>query len=142
PSIGLHQRDNDRLLKTLVNLRDQGNSVLVVEHDEDAIRHADYVFDMGPGAGVHGGTVVSHGTPDQIAADPKSLTGQYLSGEREIAVAAERRKGNGRSVTVVGATGNNLKNVDAGFPLGKFVCVTGVSGGGKSTLTIETLFKT
>lgn len=142
PSIGLHQRDNDRLLQTLMNLRDQGNSVIVVEHDEDAIRHADYVFDMGPGAGVHGGTVVSHGTPDQIAADPNSLTGQYLSGAREITVPSERRKGTGKSVTVVGATGNNLKNVDAGFPLGKFICVTGVSGGGKSTLTIETLFKT
>ncbi|MDP5305810.1 excinuclease ABC subunit UvrA [Paracoccus spongiarum] len=142
PSIGLHQRDNDRLLRTLMNLRDQGNSVLVVEHDEDAIRHADYVFDMGPGAGVHGGTVVSQGTPDQIAADPASLTGQYLSGAREIAVPAERRKGNGRKVSVVRATGNNLKAVTADFPLGKFVCVSGVSGGGKSTLTIETLFKT
>ncbi|WP_411956634.1 excinuclease ABC subunit UvrA [Paracoccus homiensis] len=142
PSIGLHQRDNDRLLRTLMNLRDQGNSVLVVEHDEDAIRHADYVFDMGPGAGVHGGTVVSHGTPDQIAADANSLTGQYLSGAREIAVPTERRKGNGKKVSVVKATGNNLKNVTAEFPLGKFVCVTGVSGGGKSTLTIETLFKT
>ncbi|CAM3460349.1 excinuclease ABC subunit UvrA [Paracoccus nototheniae] len=142
PSIGLHQRDNDRLLTTLMNLRDQGNSVLVVEHDEDAIRHADYVFDMGPGAGVHGGTVVSHGTPDQIAADPNSLTGQYLSGKRAIEVPAERRKGNGKKVTVVKATGNNLKNVTADFPLGKFVCVSGVSGGGKSTLTIETLFKT
>jgi excinuclease ABC subunit A len=142
PSIGLHQRDNDRLLRTLMNLRDQGNSVLVVEHDEDAIRHADYVFDMGPGAGVHGGTVVSHGTPDQIAADPASLTGQYLSGQREIAVPSDRRNGNGKKVSVVKATGNNLKNVTADFPLGKFVCVTGVSGGGKSTLTIETLFKT
>jgi excinuclease ABC subunit A len=142
PSIGLHQRDNDRLLRTLMNLRDQGNSVLVVEHDEDAIRHADYVFDMGPGAGVHGGTVVSQGTPDQIAADPASLTGQYLSGARAIAVPDERREGNGKKVTVVKATGNNLKEVTAEFPLGKFVCVSGVSGGGKSTLTIETLFKT
>ncbi|MFC0202434.1 excinuclease ABC subunit UvrA [Paracoccus rhizosphaerae] len=142
PSIGLHQRDNDRLLTTLMNLRDQGNSVLVVEHDEDAIRHADYVFDMGPGAGVHGGTVVSHGTPDQIASDPNSLTGQYLSGTRAIDVPSERRKGNGKKITVVKATGNNLKNVTADFPLGKFVCVSGVSGGGKSTLTIETLFKT
>ena len=142
PSIGLHQRDNDRLLKTLMNLRDQGNSVLVVEHDEDAIRHADYVFDMGPGAGVHGGTVVSKGTPAEIAADPASLTGQYLSGTREIAVPKDRRKGKGKAVTVVGATGNNLKDVTAEFPLGKFVAVTGVSGGGKSTLTIETLFKT
>jgi len=142
PSIGLHQRDNDRLLTTLKGLRDQGNSVLVVEHDEDAIREADYVFDMGPGAGVHGGRVVSHGTPAQIAADPVSLTGQYLSGAREISVPAERRKGNGKKLSVVEACGNNLKNVTADFPLGKFVCVTGVSGGGKSTLTIETLYKT
>jgi excinuclease ABC subunit A len=142
PSIGLHQRDNDRLLSTLKNLRDAGNTVLVVEHDEDAIRVADYVFDMGPGAGVHGGAVVSHGTPEQIMADPASLTGQYLSGAREIAVPKTRRKGSGKKLTVVGATGNNLKNVTADFPLGKFVCVTGVSGGGKSTLTIETLFKT
>ncbi|CUH48308.1 excinuclease ABC subunit UvrA [Ruegeria atlantica] len=142
PSIGLHQRDNDRLLGTLKNLRDQGNTVIVVEHDEEAIREADYVFDIGPGAGVHGGQVVSKGTPDQIAADAASMTGQYLSGTREISVPAERRKGNKKKVTVVKATGNNLKNVTAEFPLGKFVCVTGVSGGGKSTLTIETLFKT
>ncbi|NGQ92090.1 excinuclease ABC subunit UvrA [Rhodobacter sp. HX-7-19] len=142
PSIGLHQRDNDRLLTTLKNLRDQGNTVLVVEHDEDAIREADYVFDIGPGAGVHGGRVVSHGTPEQVAADPVSLTGQYLSGQREIAVPKTRRKGSGKKLTVVGATGNNLKDVTVDFPLGKFVCVTGVSGGGKSTLTIETLFKT
>ncbi|WP_121061854.1 excinuclease ABC subunit UvrA [Chachezhania antarctica] len=142
PSIGLHQRDNDRLLGTLKSLRDQGNTVIVVEHDEEAIREADYVFDIGPGAGVHGGQVVSHGTPDHIAADPASLTGQYLSGTREIPVPAERRKGNGKSITVVKATGNNLQEVTADFPLGKFVCVAGVSGGGKSTLTIETLFKT
>ena len=142
PSIGLHQRDNDRLLGTLKNLRDQGNSVLVVEHDEDAIRHADYVFDMGPGAGVHGGRVVSQGTPDDIAADPASLTGQYLSGNRAVPVREKRRKGSGKKVTVVKACGNNLKDVTVDFPLGKFVCVTGVSGGGKSTLTIETLFKT
>ncbi|MBV0890466.1 excinuclease ABC subunit UvrA [Paracoccus sp. Z118] len=142
PSIGLHQRDNDRLLDTLKGLRDAGNSVIVVEHDEDSIRHADYVFDMGPGAGVHGGTVVSKGTPDEIAADPASLTGQYLSGEREIPVPRERRAGNGKAVTIEGATGNNLKDVTVDFPLGRFVCVTGVSGGGKSTLTIETLFKT
>jgi excinuclease ABC subunit A len=142
PSIGLHQRDNDRLLTTLKRLRDTGNTVLVVEHDEDAIREADYVFDMGPGAGVHGGRVVSHGTPAQVAADPASLTGQYLSGAREISVPKSRRKGNGKTLTVVGATGNNLKNVTAEFPLGKFVCVTGVSGGGKSSLTIETLYKT
>ncbi len=142
PSIGLHQRDNGRLLETLKNLRDQGNTVIVVEHDEEAIREADYVFDIGPGAGVHGGEVVAHGRPEEVAANPASLTGQYLSGEREIPVPATRREGNGKAVTVVGATGNNLQNVTASFPLGKFVCVTGVSGGGKSTLTIETLFKT
>ncbi|CAD0185769.1 Excinuclease ABC subunit A [Ruegeria sp. THAF57] len=142
PSIGLHQRDNDRLLGTLKNLRDQGNTVIVVEHDEEAIREADYVFDIGPGAGVHGGQVVSQGTPSEIAADAASMTGQYLAGTREISVPAKRRKGNKKKVTVVKATGNNLKNVTAEFPLGKFVCVTGVSGGGKSTLTIETLFKT
>jgi len=142
PSIGLHQRDNDRLLTTLKNLRDQGNTVIVVEHDEEAIREADYVFDIGPGAGVHGGQVVSHGSPKHVASDPNSLTGQYLSGKREISVPAERRKGNGKKLTVVNAVGNNLKNVTVDYPLGKFVCVTGVSGGGKSTLTIETLFKT
>ena len=142
PSIGLHQRDNDRLLTTLKNLRDQGNTVIVVEHDEDAIREADYVFDIGPGAGVHGGQVVSHGTPEHVAADPNSLTGQYLSGKREISVPTTRREGNGKKVTVVNAVGNNLQNLTVDFPLGKFVCVTGVSGGGKSTLTIETLFKT
>ncbi len=142
PSIGLHQRDNDRLLTTLKNLRDAGNTVLVVEHDEDAIREADYVFDMGPGAGVHGGHVVSHGTPQQVADDPNSVTGLYLSGKREVRVPKARRKGNGKKLVVVGATGNNLKNVTAEFPLGMFVCVTGVSGGGKSSLTIETLFKT
>ncbi|HDR28545.1 excinuclease ABC subunit UvrA [Rhodovulum sp.] len=142
PSIGLHQRDNGRLLTTLKNLRDQGNSVLVVEHDEEAIREADYVLDLGPGAGVHGGMIVSRGTPAEIMADPASVTGQYLSGAREITVPATRRQGNGKKITVVKATGNNLKNVTVDFPLGKFVCVTGVSGGGKSTLTIETLFKT
>lgn len=142
PSIGLHQRDNDRLLTTLKNLRDQGNTVIVVEHDEDAIREADYVFDIGPGAGVHGGQVVAHGTPEQLAADPASVTGQYLSGVREISVPTERRKGNGKKIKVVKANGNNLKDVTVDFPLGKFVCVSGVSGGGKSTLTIETLFKT
>ena len=142
PSIGLHQRDNDRLLTTLKNLRDQGNSVLVVEHDEDAIRHADYVYDMGPGAGVHGGRIVSHGTPAQVQADPASLTGQYLSGARQIPVRSDRRKGNGKKLVVSGACGNNLKQVTAEFPLGLFLCVTGVSGGGKSTLTIETLYKT
>jgi excinuclease ABC subunit A len=142
PSIGLHQRDNDRLLLTLKNLRDQGNTVIVVEHDEEAIREADYVFDIGPGAGIHGGQVVSHGTPEQVAADPNSVTGQYLTGVRQIAVPATRRKGNKKKVQVVKATGNNLQNITVDFPLGQFVCVTGVSGGGKSTLTIETLFKT
>ncbi|WP_421904306.1 excinuclease ABC subunit UvrA [Mameliella sp.] len=142
PSIGLHQRDNSRLLDTLKNLRDQGNTVLVVEHDEEAIREADYVFDIGPGAGVHGGQVVSKGTPEEVAGDPASMTGQYLSGTREISVPDKRRKGNKKKLKVVKATGNNLKEVTVDFPLGKFVCVTGVSGGGKSTLTIETLFKT
>ncbi|MCF6443636.1 excinuclease ABC subunit UvrA [Nereida sp. MMG025] len=142
PSIGLHQRDNDRLLTTLKNLRDQGNTVIVVEHDEEAIREADYVFDIGPGAGVHGGHVVAKGTPAQIAKNKKSVTGQYLTGAREIPFSADRRKGNKKKITVKKATGNNLQNVTVDFPLGKFVCVTGVSGGGKSTLTIETLFKT
>lgn len=141
PSIGLHQRDNDRLLTTLKNLRDQGNTVIVVEHDEEAIREADYVFDIGPGAGVHGGQVVAKGTPQDIMATEDSITGQYLIGQKEIAVPAKRRKDKGKKLTVVNATGNNLQNVTADFPLGQFVCVTGVSGGGKSSLTIETLFK-
>ena len=142
PSIGLHQRDNDRLLTTLKNLRDQGNTVIVVEHDEEAIRAADHVLDIGPGAGVHGGRIVAEGPPEAIAADPASLTGQYLSGVREVPTPARRRPGSGKSVTVQKATGNNLRDVTAEFPLGRFVCVTGVSGGGKSTLTLETLFKT
>ena len=142
PSIGLHQRDNDRLLTTLKNLRDQGNTVIVVEHDEEAIREADYVFDIGPGAGVHGGQVVAKGTPAEIMANEESVTGDYLAGRRAIEVPKLRRDGNGKEVTVVKATGNNLQSVTASFPLGKFVCVSGVSGGGKSTLTIETLFKT
>ncbi|WP_224815110.1 excinuclease ABC subunit UvrA [Hasllibacter sp. MH4015] len=142
PSIGLHQRDNDRLLTTLKNLRDQGNTVIVVEHDEEAIREADYVFDIGPGAGVHGGEIVAQGSVDQIIATKGSVTGDYLAGRREISVPATRRKGNKKKLSVVKATGNNLQSVTADFPLGKFVCVTGVSGGGKSTLTIETLFKT
>ncbi|MDG1377564.1 MAG: excinuclease ABC subunit UvrA [Yoonia sp.] len=141
PSIGLHQRDNDRLLTTLKNLRDQGNTVIVVEHDEEAIREADYVFDIGPGAGVHGGRVVSEGTPAQVMADQNSLTGQYLTGARRIEIPATRRKATKKKLTVVKATGNNLQNVTVDYPLGQFVCVTGVSGGGKSTLTIETLFK-
>ncbi|MGC8203464.1 excinuclease ABC subunit UvrA [Aliiroseovarius sp. PTFE2010] len=142
PSIGLHQRDNDRLIGTLKNLRDQGNTVIVVEHDEEAIREADYVFDIGPGAGVHGGQVVAQGTPADIAADSASITGQYLTGTREIPVPETHRTGNEKKVTVVKASGNNLKDVTVEFPLGEFVVVSGVSGGGKSTLTIETLFKT
>ncbi|WP_018634026.1 excinuclease ABC subunit UvrA [Neomegalonema perideroedes] len=141
PSIGLHQRDNDRLLITLRNLRDQGNTVIVVEHDEDAIRSADYVLDMGPGAGVRGGEVVAAGTPAEIEASPQSLTGQYLSGARRIEVPETRRKGSGARLKVIGASGNNLKNVDLEIPLGCFVAVTGVSGGGKSTLILETLHK-
>ena len=142
PSIGLHQRDNDRLLTTLVRLRDLGNTVLVVEHDEDSIRLADYVIDMGPGAGVHGGMVVAAGTPDQIIASDASLTGQYLSGKKEIAVPDKRRKAKkGRFVRVEGASGNNLHDVNVDFPLGVLTCVTGVSGGGKSTLVLETLWK-
>ena len=142
PSIGLHQRDNGRLLKTLENLRDQGNTVIVVEHDEEAIRTADYVLDIGPGAGVHGGKIIAHGTPKKVEKTKGSITGDYLSGKKEITVPVDRRKGNGKSITVSGATGNNLKNVTVDYPLGTFTCVTGVSGGGKSTLTIETLFKT
>ncbi|MBV8061808.1 MAG: excinuclease ABC subunit UvrA [Alphaproteobacteria bacterium] len=141
PSIGLHQRDNDRLLATLKRLRDLGNTVLVVEHDEDAIRAADYLIDMGPGAGVHGGQVVACGTPAEVQKNPNSLTAQYLNGTRQIPVPAERRKGSGKSIEVQGASGNNLQNITARFPLGTFTCVTGVSGGGKSTLVIETLYK-
>ncbi|NIY74398.1 excinuclease ABC subunit UvrA [Thalassospira sp. HF15] len=141
PSIGLHQRDNDRLLETLKRLRDLGNTVLVVEHDEDAIRAADYVVDMGPGAGIHGGRIVAEGTPEQIQQNPDSLTGKYLVGVEQIAVPKERRKGNGKAITIKGATANNLQGIDVDFPLGKFICVTGVSGGGKSSLVIETLYK-
>jgi excinuclease ABC subunit A len=142
PSIGLHQRDNERLLATLRRLRDLGNTVLVVEHDEDAIRAADHLVDIGPRAGAAGGQVVAQGTPAEVAANPASLTGDYLAGRRRIEVPASRRKlDRKRQVRVVGATGNNLKGVSAGIPLGSFTCVTGVSGGGKSTLVIETLFK-
>ena len=142
PSIGLHQRDNDRLLATLVRLRDLGNTVLVVEHDEEAILLADYVVDMGPGAGVHGGQVVASGTPADVMANPASLTGQYLSGALEIAVPPLRRKAKkDRFIRVENATGNNLRDVTVKFPLGVLTCVTGVSGGGKSTLVLETLWK-
>ena len=134
PSIGLHQRDNARLLETLKRLRDLGNTVIVVEHDEDAIRAADYVVDVGPGAGVHGGKIVAEGTPADIMANPNSLTGQYLNGVREIAVPERRPKNPRRALKLIGARGNNLKNVTAEIPLGLFTCVTGVSGGGKSTL--------
>ena len=142
PSIGLHQRDNERLLVTLRRLRDLGNTVLVVEHDEEAIRAADHLIDMGPAAGLHGGEVVAFGTPDAVAANPKSLTGAYLSGRRSIPVPAVRRPVDAkRMLTLVGATGNNLKNVTARIPLGTFTVVTGVSGGGKSTLIVDTLYK-
>jgi excinuclease ABC subunit A len=142
PSIGLHQRDNERLLGTLRRLRDLGNTVLVVEHDEDAIRAADHVIDMGPAAGVNGGHVVAEGTPPEIAANPKSLTGDYLSGRRRIDVTPMRRPvQKDRVLRLIGARGNNLKNITAEFPLGTFTCVTGVSGGGKSTLVIDTLYK-
>jgi len=141
PSIGLHQRDNQRLLETLRRLRDLGNTVVVVEHDEDAIRTADYVIDMGPGAGIHGGEIVAEGTPEEVMQNPKSLTGQYLVGLRQIEVPTKRRPGNGKSLRVTGARANNLKNVSCEVPLGTFTCITGVSGGGKSTLIIETLYK-
>ncbi|BBE70948.1 excinuclease ABC subunit UvrA [Oharaeibacter diazotrophicus] len=142
PSIGLHQRDNDRLIETLKHLRDLGNTVLVVEHDEDAILAADYVVDVGPGAGVHGGRIVSQGTPAEIMADPTSLTGQYLSGRLAVPVPSKRRKVDRKKlIRVVGARANNLKNVTAEIPIGTFTCVTGVSGGGKSTFLIDTLFK-
>lgn len=142
PSIGLHQRDNERLLKTLTHLRDLGNTVLVVEHDEDAIRCADHVIDIGPGAGVHGGNVVAEGTMDEIIANPNSLTGQYLSGAKEIVVPKERtHRDPKKTVELLGATGNNLKNVDLSIPVGLFSCITGVSGSGKSTLINDTFFK-
>jgi len=141
PSIGLHQRDNERLLKTLTHLRDLGNTVIVVEHDEDAIREADHVLDMGPGAGVHGGMVVAEGTPQEIMAAPESLTGQYLVGHRQIAVPKKRRKAKKkRYLELTGARANNLQTVDAKFPLGTFTCITGVSGSGKSTLVLDTLY--
>ncbi len=146
PSIGLHQRDNNRLLATLKRLRDLDNTVIVVEHDEDAIRNADYVIDMGPGAGTHGGHIVARGTPADVMANPESLTGQYLTGLRQIPVPARRRAGpegakSRRALAVIGATANNLDGIDVEFPLATFICVTGVSGGGKSTLIVETLYR-
>ncbi len=142
PSIGLHQRDNARLLETLKRLRDIGNTVIVVEHDEEAITEADYLIDMGPGAGLHGGRVVAQGKPEKVLACPDSLTGQYMSGRRQIPLPLRRREGKkGRAITVSGARANNLQNLTVAFPLGAFTCVTGVSGGGKSTLVVETLYR-
>ena len=141
PSIGLHQRDNERLLGTLKRLRDLGNSVIVVEHDEDAILQADYVVDVGPGAGIHGGRIIAQGTPDEVLAHPDSLTAKYLTGKMSVRTPTARRKGRKGKLGVFGARGNNLKNVDIEIPLGTFTCVTGVSGGGKSTLIIDTLYK-
>ena len=141
PSIGLHQRDNDKLLDTLRHLRDIGNTLIVVEHDEDTMRAADYIIDVGPGAGIHGGEITAAGTPEEVMANSASLTGQYLSGKRYIAVPEKRRKGNGHALTVRGAAENNLKNIDVSIPLGTLTCVTGVSGSGKSSLVNEILFK-
>ena len=142
PSIGLHQRDNERLLKTLKNLRDQGNTIIVVEHDFEAMIEADHIVDIGPGAGVNGGLVVAEGNAKDISKSPKSITGKYLSGEKKVDIPKVRKKGNGLFLEIIEASGNNLKNISVSFPLGTFTCVTGVSGGGKSTLVIETLFKT
>lgn len=141
PSIGLHQRDNDRLIQTLKNMRDIGNTLIVVEHDEDTMIAADYLIDIGPGAGVHGGEIISKGTPEEVMNDPNSLTGQYLSGKKFIPLPIERRQGNGRYIEIVKAKENNLKNVSVKIPLGTFICVTGVSGSGKSTLVNEVLYK-
>ena len=139
PSIGLHQRDNQKLIDSLIKLRDLGNSVLVVEHDKDMIEHADFVFDIGPGAGKYGGKIVSEGTFKELKKQ-QTLTAEYITGKKEIAIPKERRTGNGKTITLSGASGNNLKNVTVTFPLGKMICVTGVSGSGKSTLINETLY--
>ena len=141
PSIGLHQRDNEKLLNTLRNLKDIGNTLIVVEHDEDTMRAADYIVDVGPGAGIHGGNIVCTGTAEDIMNCKESITGQYLSGRKKIPVPAKRRKGNGKSLKIIGARENNLKNIDAEIPLGEFVCITGVSGSGKSSLINEILYK-
>ena len=139
PSIGLHQRDNDTPLATMKRLRDLGNTLLVVEHDEDTMRAADYIVDIGPGAGVHGGQVVAAGTAEEVMNTPGSITGDYLSGRKKILVPAQRRTGSGQFLTVRGAAENNLQNVDVSIPLGTFTCVTGVSGSGKSSLVNQIL---
>ena len=143
PSIGLHQRDNDRLLGTLTRLRDLGNTVIVVEHDEDAIRSADFVVDIGPGAGIHGGQIIASGTAENIMDVSESITGQYLSGIKQVIIPTQRKKiDKNRVLSIVEASGNNLQSVTVDIPLGMLVCVSGVSGSGKSTLVLETLWKT
>src|SRR3990172_11232777 len=141
PSIGLHPRDNARLLRTLRGLRDLGNTVLVVEHDEETIRSADWIVDLGLGAGEHGGDVIAEGPVEAILQSDRSLTAAYLSGRLQIPVPEKRRTGNGKSLTIVGARENNLKNIDVRIPLGRLVCITGVSGSGKSSLMVEVLYK-
>ncbi len=141
PSIGLHQRDNDRLIKTLEHMRDLGNTLIVVEHDEDTMLAADYLIDIGPGAGIHGGQIMAAGTPQEVMNNEQSLTGEYLSGRKFIPLPEQRRKPNGKWLEIRGAKENNLKNINVKIPLGVFVCVTGVSGSGKSTLVNEILYK-